>query len=93
MLKPQRQAREITIIVEHPNGTQDTVFDVKKSDTIYMVKGRLHGYWNIPQDEQRLLYKGSEMQDDRTIASYGLPDWAVVQMTLAMATSLGVGWV
>ena len=44
----------------------------KESDTIKDVKEVIKGKEGIPQEKQRLIYAGVQMEDRRTLSEYGI---------------------
>ena len=45
---------------------------LKESDTIKDVKEMIKGKEGIPQEKQRLIYAGVQMEDRRTLSEYGI---------------------
>lgn len=46
--------------------------DVQPGDTILVVKEKIHDTGGAPPSEQRLIMKGKELDDKRTLADYSV---------------------
>eukprot|EP00049_Salpingoeca_infusionum_P005655 m.95035 g.95035 ORF g.95035 m.95035 type:complete len:78 (-) comp13037_c0_seq1:212-445(-) len=58
--------------------------DVEPTDTIERVKEKVEEKQGIPPEQQRLIYSGKQMNDDKTIEDYKVPSGAVVHLVLAL---------
>ena len=61
---------------------------VRTTDTILEVKRKLQEKENIPVDRQRLVFRGVQQQDARTVAECGIVDGNTVHLVLHVAGSL-----
>merc|ERR1711879_525709 len=52
--------------------------------TIAEVKESVRTEEGIPEDQQRLIYGGKQLEDDRTVGDYSIPDDAVVHLVLRL---------
>ena len=90
----------IKISVKPTAGGDKIVTDVEPEATILEVKEQLAPQCNIPAAEQRLIYKGQILKDERTVDSYGTQclqgalggltasaKWSVCMQVLATITS------
>jgi ubiquitin len=57
---------------------RETTLQVASSDTIKAVKDKYQEKAGSPPDEQRLIYMRQELEDNRTLRDYGIPDQSVV---------------
>ncbi|KAJ8642067.1 hypothetical protein MRB53_018761 [Persea americana] len=58
--------------------------DVEPTDTIRRVKDRVEEKEGIPPLQQRLLFAGKQMGDDKTVRDYGIEGGSVLHLVLAL---------
>jgi ubiquilin len=61
---------EIRIVVKPTAGGDKINLDVSTEDTVMAVKEKLAEKCSMAASEQRLIYKGQILKDERTVESY-----------------------
>ena len=77
-----QQAQHRQVWVRTLTGTTFTL-DVEASDTLYSVKTKFCAQEGFPLDQQRLIYGGRLLQDDRTLSEYNILQDSTLHMVLS----------
>ncbi|CAG9834533.1 unnamed protein product [Diabrotica balteata] len=63
---------------------EERMLDVEPLDKILTIKEKLEEKEGIPPSQQRLVFQGKQLKDDKTVSSYKLKGGTILHLVVAL---------
>lgn len=79
------KTEEVTMLIKVKTLTgKEIEIDIEPTDKVERIKERVEEKEGIPPQQQRLIYSGKQMNDEKTAADYKIQGGSVLHLVLAL---------
>ena len=63
---------------------KNVVLDVDQLDNVYSIKQKIRNKEGVPEKEQRLIYGGKQLEDDKILKDYNIQEHSTIHLALRL---------